>query len=53
MGMGPTRGLEPEQELVFNWKQLRGGPASDLGVAYSGKRKPIWRRVTRMLRRKE
>lgn len=39
VGMGPTRGLEPEQELVFNWKQLRGGPASDLGAAYSGKRR--------------
>lgn len=40
MGMGPTRGFEPEQVLVFNWKQLRGGPASDLGATYClGRRK--------------
>lgn len=25
MGLGPTRGFEPEQMIVFSWKQLRGG----------------------------
>lgn len=47
MGMGPTRGSEPGDQIPSGWrdahsrwKQMRGVPASDLGTtSYLGRRK--------------